>query len=93
VRRDLFPSSAFTRSIKRLGKKHPAAFEAIRNTLAILENDAFDPRLASHKLKGDLAGLWACNAGYDLRIVFEIVKQNDAEAILLVSCGTHDEVY
>jgi len=32
-------------------------------------------------------------AGYDLRIVFEFSKQNDEEIILLVSVGTHDEVY
>lgn len=57
MRRQLFPSSAFTRSAKRLGKKDRAAFAAIRDTLTILENDAFDPRLASHKLKGELAGL------------------------------------
>jgi mRNA-degrading endonuclease YafQ of YafQ-DinJ toxin-antitoxin module len=38
--------------------------------LVLLQNDAFDPELGSHKLKGELAGLWACSAGYDLRIVF-----------------------
>jgi addiction module RelE/StbE family toxin len=76
-----------------MAKKDRAALAAVQETLTLLQNDAFDPRLASHKLKGDLAGLWACSAGYDLRIVFEIVKQNDTEAILLVSCGTHDEVY
>jgi addiction module RelE/StbE family toxin len=59
----------------------------------MLQEDASDTRLGSHKLKGDLAGLWACSAGYDLRIVFEIAKQADDEIILLVSVGTHDEVY
>ena len=93
MRRELLPSSAFTRATKRLARKDRAALLAIRETLSVLQNDAFDPRLASHKLKGDLAGLWACSAGYDLRIVFEIVKNNDAEAILLVSCGKHDQVY
>jgi mRNA interferase YafQ len=76
-----------------MGKKDRVTFAAIRSTLTILQEDAFDPRLGSHKLKGDLAGLWACSAGYDLRIVFEIVRQNDIESILLVSVGTHDEVY
>ena len=93
MRRPLLPSPAFIRSTKRLTKKDRSALDAIHQTLTILENDAFDPRLASHKLKGELTGLWACSAGYDLRIVFEIVKQNSSEAILLVSCGTHDEVY
>jgi len=93
VRRELVPSSAFIRATKRLAKKDPPALAAIRETLTALENDAFDSRLATHKLKGELTGLWACSAGYDLRIVFQIVQRNDAEAILLVSCGKHDEVY
>jgi addiction module RelE/StbE family toxin len=79
--------------MRRLGRKDRRAFAAIRTTLVALQNDALDPRLGSHKLKGDLAGLWACSAGYDLRIVFEIAKRNDEEVILLVSVGTHDEVY
>ena len=52
--------------MKRLAKKDRRAFAAIRTTLLMLQDDAFDARLASHKLKGDLAGLWACSAGYDL---------------------------
>ena len=79
--------------MKRLARKDRRAFAAIRATLVMLQDDAFDERLASHKLRGDLAGLWACSAGYDLRIVFEIAKHNDDEVILLVSVGTHDEVY
>jgi mRNA-degrading endonuclease YafQ of YafQ-DinJ toxin-antitoxin module len=55
--------------------------------------DAFNPRLKTHKLKGDLAGSWSCTAGYDLRIVFEFVEHDGAEAILLQTIGTHDEVY
>ena len=91
--RELLQSSAFVRSAKRIGRKDRAVFAALTQTLAMLRNDAFDPRLRTHKLRGDLAGLWACSGGYDLRIVFEIVRHDDAEAILLVSCGTHDEVY
>lgn len=91
--REVHPSSAFSRSMKRLDKKDHRAFAATRNTLAMLQDDAFDPRLGSHKLKGDLDGLWACSAGYDLRIVFEISKRNDREVILLIAVGTHDEVY
>lgn len=93
MRRELHPSSAFNRAMKRLARKDRRAFDAIRTTLAMLQDNAFDERLASHKLKGDLAGLWACSAGYDLRIVFEIVKHDGKEVVLLVSAGTHDEVY
>jgi mRNA interferase YafQ len=79
--------------MKRLARKDRAALAAVHSTLVLLQEDAFDPRLGSHKLKGDLAGLRACSAGYDLRIVFEIVRRDDDEVILLVSVGTHDEVY
>jgi len=42
---------------------------------------------------GLLAGVWACSAGRDLRVLFEFVTRDDAEAILLLTVGTHDEVY
>jgi mRNA-degrading endonuclease YafQ of YafQ-DinJ toxin-antitoxin module len=62
-------------------------------TLELLASDAFHPQLKTHKLKGKLAGSWACSAGYDLRIVFQFVKHRGQEAILLEAVGTHDEVY
>lgn len=58
-----------------------------------LADDAFQTALKTHKLKGELAGSWACSAGYDLRIVFEFVQYEGAEAILLQNVGTHDDVY
>jgi mRNA-degrading endonuclease YafQ of YafQ-DinJ toxin-antitoxin module len=61
--------------------------------LETLAEDAFDPMLKTHKLKGELAGSWACSASYNLRIVFEFVQHEGAEAVLLQAVGTHDEVY
>ena len=58
-----------------------------------LAADSTHPSLRSHKLRGSLAGCWACNAGYDLRIVFEYVQHEGREAILLLAMGTHDQVY
>jgi mRNA-degrading endonuclease YafQ of YafQ-DinJ toxin-antitoxin module len=49
--------------------------------------------LRVHKLRGPLAGCWACNVGYDLRIVFEHVQHEGQQAFLLLALGTHDEVY
>jgi mRNA-degrading endonuclease YafQ of YafQ-DinJ toxin-antitoxin module len=93
VTRNLISSPAFVRAAKRFTKTNPAAAKAIRGTLHQLQVDAFDPKLRTHKLKGELAGYWASSAGYDLRIVFELVNHGGAEAILLLSVGTHDEVY
>lgn len=93
VNRPLLPSAAFIRASKRIAKRHPKALAAIRSTLQRLQADAFDPGLRTHKLKGDLAECWSCSAAYDLRIVFRFVHHEGSEAILLVSVGTHDEVY
>jgi mRNA-degrading endonuclease YafQ of YafQ-DinJ toxin-antitoxin module len=93
VNRVLIQSPAFVRAARRFVKRNPPAAEAIRSTLRLLAENAFDPRLRTHKLKGSLADCWTSSAGYDLRIVFEFVRQSDAEAILLLSVGTHEEVY
>jgi len=89
----LLQSTAFVRAAKRLLKKQADAADDLRQTLQLLADDAFNPELKTHKLKGELAGSWACSAGYDLRIVFEFVKHEGAEAILLQTLGSHDEVY
>jgi mRNA-degrading endonuclease YafQ of YafQ-DinJ toxin-antitoxin module len=91
--RQIIRSEAFVRTARRFLKKHPNETDAIRATLQLLSEDAFHPSLKTHKLKGELAGSWACSAGYDCRIVFEFVTQAGTEAILLQSIGTHDEVY
>ena len=93
MRRVLLRSSAFVRAARRLVKKHHDAVPILQGALEALANDAFQPSLRSHKLKGELAGSWACSLGYDLRLVFELVKHEGAEAILLQTVGTHDEVY
>ena len=93
MKRPLVRTTAFIRAAKRISKRQPKANLAILDALQRLESDALDPHLRTHKLKGDLAGSWACSAGYDLRVVFEFVQHEGAEAILLQTVGTHDEVY
>jgi mRNA-degrading endonuclease YafQ of YafQ-DinJ toxin-antitoxin module len=93
VNRVLLRSPAFARSIRRYVKRHPDQADTIRLALEQLADDAYHPSLRTHKLKGDLAGSWACSAGYDLRIVFDFVSHEGAEAILLLTIGSHDEVY
>jgi mRNA-degrading endonuclease YafQ of YafQ-DinJ toxin-antitoxin module len=93
VKRVLLPSAAFVRSARRLAKKRPEAADDMQATLELLAEDAHHPALRTHKLRGRLARSWACSAGYDLRIVFQLVRHGEAEAILLEAVGTHDEVY
>jgi mRNA-degrading endonuclease YafQ of YafQ-DinJ toxin-antitoxin module len=93
LKRLLLPSTAFVRSGRRFARKQPQVAVELQAMLALLSEDAFHPQLKTHKLKGRLAGTWASTAGYDLRVVFQFVQHKGAEAILLESIGTHDEVY
>jgi mRNA interferase YafQ len=93
VKRLLIRANAFVRDAKRLAKKDAQGVEQLLAALSLLENDAFQPQLKTHKLQGDLQGSWACSFGHDQRIVFEFVVHEGHEAILLQSLGTHDEVY
>jgi mRNA-degrading endonuclease YafQ of YafQ-DinJ toxin-antitoxin module len=93
LKRLLLPSKAFFRTARRFARKHPEVASEIQLTLELLAEDAFRPQLKTHKLKGKLAGSWACSAGYDLRIIFQFVKHNGQDAILLEGIGTHEEVY
>lgn len=93
MKRALLPSLAFVRASRRHVQKNPSAANALRAALEKLSADAFDPKLRTHKLKGALDGNWAASAGYDLRIIFQFVKHEGVDVILLQSVGTHDDVY
>ena len=93
MKRALLRSNTFIRAARKAIKKHSQNTEDVRLALETLNKDAFHPRLKTHKLKGKLAGSWACSAGYDLRIVFKFVEDEGKEAILLETIGTHEEVY
>ena len=91
--RFLLRSGSFVRRAKRIFQKHSQASRDLQSALELLAVDCFHPRLKTHKLKGELDGSWACSAGYDLRIVFDFVEYEGSEAILLLTVGTHEEVY
>jgi len=93
VRRLLLRSPAFGRDLRKWLKSHPDTAAFLDSTLEQLSADATQPALRTHKLRGSLAGCWACSADYDLRIVFEYTQHDGAEAILLLALGTHDQVY
>ena len=93
MERELVRTTAFVRAATRYLKRNPQAVEDLWRTLELLAADAFDARLKTHKLKGDLDGVWACSAGHDLRVLFEFVRVESVESILLLAVGSHDEVY
>lgn len=88
-------SSRFTRDFKRLLRRNPQLRPLIEQTLQQLVEDPFHPSLGTHKLKGDLSGIWSCSIDYSNRLLFEFVENSELEekAILLHTVGSHDEVY
>ena len=88
-------SPAFTRTLKQKIRRNAELRQQVEQTLRQLAEDPFHPSLHSHKLKGALAGTWACSVAYDLRIIFEFVQNPESgeEEILLLTVGSHDEVY
>ncbi len=74
--RALVWSKSFSRALGRTVKMHPNLKDEIRDALDILVENPFDSRLATHKLKGKLAGTWACSAGYNCRIILLLLKAN-----------------
>jgi mRNA interferase YafQ len=88
-------SSGFNRSFRKIVKKNPQLKDQITKVLKLLADDPFTPSLKSHKLGGDLAGLWSCSVAYDCRIIFNFSEDEELleMVILLVDIGSHDEVY
>jgi addiction module RelE/StbE family toxin len=84
------------RAFKRLVKRNPDLRPAIERTLNQLAEDPFHPSLQTHKLTGDLAGIWSASIDYKLRILFEFVgddAESQGQSILLLNLGSHDDVY
>jgi addiction module RelE/StbE family toxin len=88
-------ASSFKRAYKSRLRKHPDLKPKIDIILQTLANNPFEPTLQTHKLKGQLAGSWACTVEYDCRIVFDFIEnpESGTEEILLIDIGSHDEVY
>jgi len=60
-------SANFRRMAKRATQRNPELQQRIKDTLKLLAEDPFYPKLRSHKLEGDLSSLWACTLDYDNR--------------------------
>jgi addiction module RelE/StbE family toxin len=82
-------SNPFKKSFKKTVSKNADVAFAVMQKLFILSQDINHPSLKLHKLKGELRKYYAISIEYDLRIILEI---SDTE-IILISIGSHDEVY
>jgi mRNA interferase YafQ len=85
----------FRRALKRYLKKQPRLQAKVVTALQSLAENPFDTSLKTHKLKGDLTGLWACTVEYDCRIIFRFqeIEDEPEAAIMAIDVGSHDDVY
>lgn len=79
-------SSTFFKTLKKFPKSQ-VKFLAKKEKIFL--NDPFDPRLKTHKLKGELADFFSFSISYHYRIVFHF---EDEETVIFDLVGTH-EVY
>jgi addiction module RelE/StbE family toxin len=79
-------SSRFLRKAKKLKEPHATMLRAVLRRLAV---NPRDPILATHRLKVELDGYWACTVDSDLRLLFRWQQ----DELFLVNLGTHDQVY
>ena len=57
--RKLVWGASFRRAFKKAARKKPHLSEAIIDVIERLARDPFEPTLKTHKLQGQLQGLWA----------------------------------
>lgn len=75
----------------RFLRRHPDLVERYIKTLSLLALDPFHPSLRLHALQGRLNGLHSVSLTLQYRITLELELRD--EEIILVSVGSHEEVY
>jgi len=93
--RNLVWDTSFRRAFKRRTRRNLDLQERILDVPTALAEDPFEPRLKTHKLRGQLEGLSVCWVEYDCRIIFAFEPDplGGDDLIVLVDIGSHDEVY
>jgi mRNA interferase YafQ len=89
--RKLISTPRFDRSLRKFTRRNSVLEERVRKTLEQMTEDVFFASLGTHKLDGNLDGIYACYCGYDCRVLFSI--EPDSELIILLDVGNHDDVY
>lgn len=87
IRYDAAFEKHWLKYVKKLTDKQR---EQLKERLSIFRENAFDPRLKTHHLKGNLKEYYAFSVSYSDRIVFKLL---DDEEVLFIEIGSHDICY
>lgn len=86
IRKIVFDAS-FEKSFKNYKKRLPEKkLDKLKERIVIFESDPFDPRLKTHKLKGNLRDYWSFSVSYSDRILFRFL---DNETVFFIDIGDH----
>ncbi len=80
-------STSAHKVFKKFQREERRKFDQVIN---ILEIDPFNPKLKTHKLKGNKGERYSCSLNYKERILFMILLKNE---ILITDIGNNDDVY
>ena len=87
---NLIWDEGFKRKYKKLIHRNSQIKEDFNFIMQLFVENPHNQILKTHKLLGNLKGCWSSSINYEYRIVFEKI---DANNILLIDIGSHDEVY
>jgi mRNA-degrading endonuclease YafQ of YafQ-DinJ toxin-antitoxin module len=72
-------------------RRHPELRTRLAQFVRVLEADPWAPHLRLHPLRGKLKDCHAASVTYEYRALLTL--RIDAQTIVLLNIGTHDEVY
>ena len=78
----------FRKALARLSRWQQ---DAIHVAVDRYKADRTHPTLRDHALKGQMTGMRAFSAGWDLRVIYR--EEGDFITIVLIDTGTHNQVY
>jgi len=89
----IIQSKKYERKASKLVAGNKQLLDKLLEVYKMMEEDLFNPKLKTHKLKGEFRERWSCSLTYDLRIIFRIKEHDKEKVIELLTMGSHDMVY
>lgn len=87
IKRIVFDAS-FEKDFERHKNRLPIKkMNQLKDRLLAFKNNPFDPKLKTHKLKGNLRNYWSFSISYSDRILFRFL---DNETVFFIDIGNHD---
>lgn len=87
IKKIVFDSAFEKKFEKYKGLFSEKKISQLKSKLRIFKADPFDPRLKTHKLKGNLNEYWSFSISFSDRILFRFI---DKETVFFIDIGSHD---